>query len=343
MDAILLVGGFGTRLLPLTKSVPKPLIPLVNVPFLERTIGWLGAHGIDHVVMSLHYSAELFIDYFRNHASGVDISFAVEDEPLGTGGAIKNCDPYLRSPRCFVCNGDIFTTLPLREMLDDHGRVGAAVSIALKEVEDPSRYGVIETNPEGRILTFTEKPTREEARSRDINAGIYIFNREVLAHFPAGACSVERQVFPDLLARGMHLHGFRGPCYWTDLGTPDDYLQAHRDILAGRVALPLGFAERRPGIWCGADAQIAADARLIPPVVLGAGVRIAPGAVVGPSAVLGAGVVVETGAQVEDSILWEHTHVAARSRIRGSILGRAVRAAGQVYARVCEDDLDLSG
>ncbi|HEY3416934.1 MAG TPA: NDP-sugar synthase [Armatimonadota bacterium] len=337
MDAILLVGGFGTRLLPLTKILPKPLIPLANVPFVERTVGWLRDAGVDHVILSLHYNADQFRDYFTERLLGVDLSFAIEEEPLGTGGAIKNCEPYLRSSRCYIFNGDIFTSLDLRGMLDAHLLANASVSIAMKEVDDPSRYGVIVTDAVGRIRTFTEKPPRELAPSRDINAGVYLFEREVFSWFPAGRSSVERDIFPLFLQRGIHLQGYREPMYWTDLGTPQDYLQAHRDILAGHVLVPLAYAELSPGIWCGDDVSIGPAAHLQAPAILGHSVRIHTGALVGPRVVLGDGVRIEEAAVVEDSILWEGVTVRPHSTVSGCIIGRFAHVAGEQNDTLCED------
>jgi mannose-1-phosphate guanylyltransferase len=287
--------------------------------------------------MSLHYNAEQFMDHFQRRALGVDISFAVEDSPLGTGGAIKNCEPHLRASRSFIFNGDIFTNLSLRDMLAEHQSAGARVSIALKEVDDPSRYGVIETNADGRVHSFTEKPPRELAKSRDINAGIYIFERDVFDHFPDGACSVERDVFPRLLEQAKHLHGYREACYWTDLGTPGDYLQAHRDILHGRVTIPIGCHEVYPGIWTGTNAEIADEAFIRPPVMLGSGVRVEAGATVGPMVVLGESVRIGEEALVEDSVIWERTNIMPQSYVQGCIIGREACIAGQIRGTVCED------
>ncbi len=335
MDAILLVGGFGTRLLPLTRTLPKPLIPLANIPFIERTVCWLRDAGIDHVVMSLHYNAELFIDYFARRELGVKLTFAVEEQPLGTGGAIANCISHLTAEQCFIFNGDIFTNLNLSALYDQHTRVGAAITIALTEVDDPSRYGVIETDGTGRIRTFTEKPPRELARSRDINAGIYMMHRAILARFPAGPCSVERDIFPRLLHENVPLYGYRAGFYWTDLGTPEDYLQAHRDILARRVRIPLDSNERLPGVWIGDGVQIAGDALLRPPVLLGNGVHIGAGATVGPLTALGTGVQVGAQSMVVDSIVWEGAHILADSHLRGCVLGRETRVSGLLRDSLC--------
>jgi len=337
MEAILLVGGLGTRLLPLTKAVPKPLIPLANVPFVERTVRWLRDAGIDHVILSVHYNAEQFQQHFTEHPLDVKLSFAIEAQPLGTGGAIKNCEPFLRSSRCLIFNGDIFTNLRLPDMLAAHRQAGAQVSIALTEVEDPSKYGVIETDTQGRIHTFTEKPPRELARSRDINAGVYIFERSVFDHFPTGACSVERDIFPQLLANGIPLYGYHEQPYWTDLGTPGDYLQAHRDILARKVYIPVEYRELAPGFWIGQQVEIADDALIRPPVILGDGVRIAGNATVGPQVVLGTGVQIGHDALVEDSIIWEGATILPESVVRGCIFGREAQVSGIVIDALCED------
>jgi len=343
MDAILLVGGFGTRLMPLTKTLPKPLIPLANVPFVERTIQGLQRQGIDHVILSLHYSPEQFMAYFASRSLGVDISFAVEEEPLGTGGAIKNCEPYLRSPRCLIFNGDIFTDLNLTEMLDAHCGTGARVTIALKRLEDASRFGVIETDADQRIRSFKEKPPVAFARDKLINAGLYIFEREIFDHFPTGACSVERDIYPVLLDHDVYFHGYEEPCYWTDLGTPRDYLQAHRDILSGTVRIPLIGQQVYPGVWFGDGVEVATDAVIRAPVLLGNGTRIGPGCRIGPRSVLGDGVHVEALAQIEDSIIWDDGHILAGSTVRGCILGRQVRVTGLAQHVVCGDCEEVSG
>ena len=338
MEAIVLVGGFGTRLLPLTKTVPKPLIPLANVPFLERTIQWLCQAGVDHIILSLHYNAEQFINFFSVHSQGVDLSFAVEETPLGTGGAIKNCETYLRGDRCFIINGDIFTDLDLREMMAHHRRSGARATLALHEAEDASRFGVIDFDTQNnRIRSFIEKPPRELAQHRHINAGLYIFERDVFDFFPSGPCSVERDIYPLLLREEVFLLGHRQPMYWSDLGTPTDYLQAHRDILAGHVRLDLPARESTPGVWTDGQLTLGVGALIRPPVLLADGVVLEAGATVGPLAVLGSGVWVGSNALVEDSIIWDDARIGNASIVRGCVLGRQAQVSGVVQHDICED------
>ena len=337
MDAILLVGGFGTRLMPLTKHRPKPLMPLANVPFTERTIAWLAAAGIDHVILSMHYNTEQFIAHFSGKDLGVKLSFASEERPLGTGGAIRNCVPHLHSDRCLVVNGDIFTNLDLPALMTAHQQTQALVSIALKTVTDPSRFGVIELNTNMGICSFTEKPPRELALSNEINAGIYLLERSAFDHFPLGTSSVERDVFPAMLQSALPLFGFRSRPYWTDLGTPRDYLQAHEDILRRRVDVPLQGTELQPGIWVGEQAQIADDAMLRPPLLLGSRVTVESGVILGPNLVLGDGVHIGRNAHLRDSVLWDRADVRADSVISGSIAGQQAQLGGAILDGLCED------
>ncbi len=337
MDAILLVGGFGTRLMPLTKHRPKPLMPLANIPFTERTIAWLAAAGVDHVILSVHYNTAQFIEHFTRKALGVRISFAPEERPLGTGGAILNCAPHLRSDQCLVVNGDIFTDLQLPALIAAHHRTQALVSIALKTVADPSRFGVIELNADMGICSFTEKPAHEQTLSNEINAGIYLLERRALEHFPPGASSVERDVFPTMLKNDLPLFGFRSRPYWTDLGTPKDYLQAHRDILQRRVAVPMPGTEIMPGIWVGAQTHIAENAILHAPLLLGNRVIVGPGVELGPNLVLGDDVHIGRQARLRDSVLWNRVAVCAESVISESIAGQQAHLDGRIHGGLCAD------
>ena len=337
MDAILLVGGFGTRLMPLTKHRPKPLMPLANIPFTERTIAWLGAAGIDHVILSMHYNTAQFIEYFSSKDFGMRFSFACEERPLGTGGAILNCAPYLQSPQCLVVNGDIFTNLNVPALMAAHTRTQAMVSIALKTVEDPSRFGVIELNAEMGICSFTEKPTRELALSNEINAGIYLLERHAFDHFPTGASSVERDVFPAMLRSALPLFGFRSRPYWTDLGTPRDYLQAHEDILRRLVAVPLHGAEIQPCVWVGEQGHIAYNVILRPPLLLGNRVTVESGSVIGPHLVAGDDAHIGHNTRLQDSVLWDGAVVGDDSMISGSIAGQQAQLGGMITDGLCED------
>ncbi len=337
MDAILLVGGLDTRLMPLTKHRPKPLMPLANVPFTERTIAWLAAAGIDHVILSMSDNSAQFIEHFANKSLGVRLSFACEEHSWGTGGAILNGAQYLRSAQCLVVNGDIFTDLNLPALMAAHQRAQALVSIALKTVTDPSRNRVIELDADMGICSFTERPMRELALSNEINAGIYLLERAAFDHFPTGASSVECEVFPAMLKSALPLFGFRSSPYWTDLGTPRDYLHAHVDILRHRVAVPLQGTEIKPHVWVGEQVHIAHNVILRPPLLLGNRVTIESGAVIGPHLVLGDDIHIGHYAHLQDSVLWDKAIVRDESVISGSIAGQQAQLSGVIQDSVCED------
>jgi len=323
MKGLILAGGKSTRLYPLTFSLPKPMVPIVNRPFLEHMIEWLRAHEVRDIILTTCYLPEAIKEHFKSgERHGVHIEYVVEEQPLDTGGAIKNAEPLL-GERFFVFNGDILTELDLREMAEQHERRGAQVSISLTWVEDPTPYGVIETDESGRILSFREKPKRDEVTSHYINAGTYLFEPEVLAEMPEGSrFSIEKEFYPQALARGTRMYGYRDSSYWLDIGTAQKYLQAHQDILSGRLARRGAGAETAPGIWSGEGSEIAPDAQLIAPVALGARTVIGARAEVGPFAVLGDDVRVGEGARIANSIVWSGASVGAGAILERCIIGR---------------------
>jgi len=323
MKGLILAGGKSTRLYPLTFSLPKPMVPMVNRPFLEHMIEWLRAHGVRDVILTTGYLPDAIQEHFKSgSAHGVRIEYVVEDQPLDTGGAIKNAEALL-DESFFVFNGDILTELDLTHMAEEHRRSGAKVSISLTWVEDPTPYGVIDTDESGRILSFREKPKPDEVTSHYINAGTYLFEPEVLAEMAAGSrFSIEKDFYPQALAKGMAMHGYRDSSYWLDIGTAAKYIQAHQDILSGKLARRGRAVEAAPGIWMGAGAEVAPDAELVPPVVMGERCVIASGARVGPFAVLGDEVRIEAGARVANSVLWSGATVGARASLERCIAGR---------------------
>jgi mannose-1-phosphate guanylyltransferase len=323
MKGLILAGGRSTRLYPLTFSLPKPMVPMVNRPFLEHMIEWLRAHQIRDVILTTGYLPEAIQEHFKSGAAhGVHIEYVVEEQPLDTGGAIKNCEALL-DESFFVFNGDILTELDLTDMAQEHRASRAKVTISLTYVEDPTPYGVIETDESGRIRRFSEKPRPEEVTSHYINAGTYLFEPEVLAEMPAGKrFSIEKDFYPQALAKGIVMHGYRDRSYWLDIGTAAKYIQAHQDILSRKLARRGRAVEAAPGIWMGADVEIAADAELTPPVVIGERCVIASGARIGPFAVLGDEVRIEAGARVANSVLWSGVVVGAGASVERCIAGR---------------------
>ncbi len=262
------------------------------------------------MILSVHYNTAKFIEHFSGKKLGVKLSFACEERPLGTGGAILQlCTVPAVGPMSCRQRRYFHGLLICMPCMAAHHRTQALVSIALKTVTDPSRFGVIEMNAEMGICSFTEKPTRELALSNEINAGIYLLERSAFDHFPTGMSSVERDVFPAMLRSALPLFGFRSRPYWTDLGTPRDYLQAHQDILRRRVAVPLRGSEIKPEVWIGEQAGIADNAILRPPLLLGNSVTIESGAVIGPNLVLGDDVHIGSNAHLRDSVLWDQAEV----------------------------------
>jgi mannose-1-phosphate guanylyltransferase len=328
MKAVVLVGGEGTRLRPLTLTTPKPLLPIVNQPFLERQLVWLADHGVDEVVLSMGYLPDAFHAHFRDESGadtfrGMRLQYAVEDEPLGTAGAIRFAADGM-SERFIVCNGDVLTGLDLSAMVEFHDERGAEVTIALTRVEDPSAFGVVPTSPDGGVIAFVEKPAPGSAPSDWINAGTYVLEPSFLYRIPPRLnVSVERETFPRLLQQPGRLFGFRTDAYWLDIGTPEKYLQAHLDVLNGSVGRPPtpGARELSEGIWTQGDATIDPGATVLAPTLLGPRARVQSGARVRGS-VLGAGAVVEQGAVLESAVLHEEARVLHDSTVDHSVVGR---------------------
>ncbi len=329
MQAVVLVGGEGTRLRPLTLETPKPMVPVMNMPFLERTLRRLKAAGIDDIILPAGYLPEAITSYFGDGSSlGITIRYVIEETPLGTAGALKNIQPYITG-RFFVLNGDVLTSLDLRAMLAAHEKKGGVASLHLIRVEDPSAFGCVVHDADGRISSFVEKPKRDEAPTDEVNAGTYLLEPEVLDAIPAGrAVSIERETFPALIAAGRPLYAFTTNDYWIDLGRPEAYLDAHRHIFDGAMPLGLQPGADGPGI------QGVPASAIVPPVFIGRDVRVAPDSTVGPYTVLGDGCEVGSGAVVTDSLLWDGVTVepgavvdwaivASRARIgRGAIVPR---------------------
>jgi NDP-sugar pyrophosphorylase family protein len=325
MRAVILAGGEGTRLRPLTLSLPKPVVPVVDRPFLRHQLDLLARAGVRDVVFSVAYRPERVEAVFgdgRDH--GVRIRYAVETTPLGTGGAVKNAEPLLDA-RTVVLNGDILADLDLGAVIARHEAEKASATIVLAPVPNPSAYGLVETDEGGRVQRFVEKPRPEEIRTNTINAGIYLLETRVLDLMPEGETySIERAFFPALLARGDLVLGPVHEGYWIDIGTPEKYLQVHRDILAGRFPVPLD-GEARAGGWVHPRARVEDGASLHPPFYVGPACHVEGDAHVGPDAVLVADVHLAPAARVRDSVLWSGADIGADAEVEGTLAGPGVR------------------
>ncbi|MFD9242689.1 sugar phosphate nucleotidyltransferase, partial [Streptomyces sp. NPDC059556] len=306
-EAILLVGGKGTRLRPLTVNTPKPMVPAAGVPFLTHQLARARAAGVEHIVLATSYLAEVFEPHFGDgSALGLSLEYVTEEEPLGTGGAIRNVASRLHSgpdDPVLIFNGDILTGLDIQALVATHSSSGADVSLHLTRVEDPRAFGLVPTDGTGRVTAFLEKPqTPEEIVTDQINAGAYVFRRSVIDRIPAGRpVSVERETFPELLSSGAHLQGMVDSTYWLDLGTPQAFVRGSADLVLGRAPSPAV-----PG-RCGdrlilPSARVAPDAKLTGGTVVGADAVVGEGARITGSTLL-AGAVVEPGAVVTDSLI----------------------------------------
>ncbi len=325
MQAIVLVGGEGTRLRPLTYGTPKPMVPIMGVPFLARTMERLYKAGIRDVILPAGYMPEAITDYFGDGSQlGMKITYVIEETPLGTAGALKNVEEHITGA-FFVLNGDILTSLDLRAMIAEHERKGGIGLLHLIRVEDPSAFGCVVHDANGRISSFVEKPPRETAPTNEINAGTYLFEREILDMIPAGRnVSIERETFPEVIASGKGLYAYTTNDYWIDLGKPEQYLAAHADILSGRMPM-----EIEPGVSGEGAKALAAVAHLNRPVHADAGVTIDPTAVIGPNVVLGAGVTIGPRATVRNSVLWDGVRIEEEASVESSILAsQAIVGAG---------------
>jgi NDP-sugar pyrophosphorylase family protein len=314
MQSVILAGGKGTRLRPLTLHTPKPIMPLVGLPFLAYQINLLRNAAIQDVVLSLSYQPHKIEDVFGDGSHhGMRIRYVVESQPLGTAGAYKNARDVIDS-RTVVFNGDILTDIDLTEVLSVHKERGAAVTIVLTPVENPRAYGLVETEADGRVRRFLEKPKGDEITTNTINAGIYVIEPEILKHIPADEVfSFEYDLFPSLLAKGVPVFGYVSERYWIDIGTPRRYLTANLDLLAGRVpAAP--FVPRSRGERVDEKAVVDDLSWVDPSATIKAGAQIV-------NSVVEANCVVDEKAVVENSVLRRSTRVGQSATVRESIAG----------------------
>jgi mannose-1-phosphate guanylyltransferase len=305
MQALVLAGGEGTRLRPLTLTVPKPVMPLAGKPFLTYMLDWVRRHGVDDVVLSCGFMSDEVESVLGDIYAGMRLRYVHEDEPLGTAGPVRLAfdEGVLDEDRLFVLNGDVLTDIDLTEELAQHERTGARVTLALTAVEDTASYGVVPTDDEGRVIEFLEK-SEGPAPTNRINAGAYVIERSVIEEIPSGrAVSFEREVFPALVGKG--LYGYAAEGYWIDIGTPDRYLEATWDLLAGLVESDL-------------PARDESGSLIHEP-------SITAGAVIGPQSVLGPHCLVGVDARVERSVLFEGVRIGERATIKESVLGARVQ------------------
>ena len=327
MKAILLAGGLGTRLRPLTLHTPKPIVPIFNRPFLYYQIDLLRQiPEIDEVILSLNYQPQRIEEIVGDGAAlGIKVRYLVEPKPLGTAGAVKYADKYLDGS-VIVFNGDILTQIDLRAVLQLHRDRRARATIVLTPVASPSAYGLVETDAEGNVRQFLEKPDPEAITCNTINAGIYILEPATFDRIPAETTwSIERSYFPSLVDRRETFVAYIERGYWIDMGTPAQYRQLHHDIMDGRYTAPPFADQPGTGNNVSTQAQIEGDVEVEGPCFIDADCLVRTGARLRPYTVLGRGCRVDEGAVVDDSIVWADTQIGPRSSVRRSILGRGCR------------------
>ncbi len=326
MKAVILAGGFGTRLRPLTLELPKPVVPIFDRPFLYYQIEQLRqVPDIDEVILSLNFRPERIEARVGDGAeAGLPVRYRIEPHPLGTGGAIKFASRGIRET-VLVVNGDVLTDIDLNAAVARHRERGALATVVLTPVDNPSDYGLVETDADGNVRRFLEKPGPNEITCDTINAGIYLLEPATFDRIPDDtAWSIERQYFPSLVERRETFVAHVDRRYWIDIGTPASYMRAHRDLMAGRCAAG-PFRESSGAVRRGAGCRIAPGADLAGPCFLGDGCVVEEGARIGPESVIGPGCTIGPGAVVERAIVWGDSAVGAEAAVREAILGEACR------------------
>ena len=303
MKAVILSGGFGTRLRPLTVNTPKSMVPVLNIPFLEYFIKRLKSHKVSDITLAVSYLAEPIKDYFEDGSRfDVNLSYTIEDIPLGTAGAVKNAGNFIDEPT-LVFNGDIFTDLDLTAMMDEHQKNNAMLTIALTPVDDPTSYGLVETDSQNRILRFLEKPNPDDITTNMINAGTYIIEPEVMSLIPSQTnCSFERDIFPLLLREKKDVFAYTADCYWMDIGKPENYFQLHYGLLNGIIC------------------TIGEYVQINGPVVIGPNCLVSNSSIV-DDCILWKSVHVEPFAKMKHTIIASNSHIGSGSIIEGAVLG----------------------
>ncbi|MEB3198043.1 MAG: mannose-1-phosphate guanyltransferase [Candidatus Sericytochromatia bacterium] len=324
MKAVLMAGGSGTRLRPLTCDIPKPMVPMLNKPMAEHIINLLKRHGISDVIITLFYLPHVIQNYFGDgHDFGVKISYAVEEKmPLGTAGCVKAIEDLL-DDTFLVISGDSLTDIDLTQAIAFHREKGSLATIVLKRVTNPLDFGVVITDEDGRIQRFLEKPSMSEVFSDTINTGTYILNPEVLKLLPAEKeVDFSKDLFPLLLERQDAMYGYVADGYWEDVGNLQSYRQAHYDILDGKVAVSLEYTRHADNIWVGEGSVIAPSAKINGPVVIGHNCQIGPGAVLTPGTVIGDNVIVGEGCSLKRPIIWNNVYLGEEAQLRGCVIGK---------------------
>src|SRR5438034_8693937 len=323
MKAVILAGGEGTRLRPLTSNQPKPMMPIANAPMMEHIVRLLASHGFDDIVVTVAFLANHIRNYFGDGSEfGVRMRYATEESPLGTAGSVRNAMDEL-DETFLVVAGDALTDVDLGGVMKAHRAADAFASIALKRVENPLEFGIVITRPDGTIERFLEKPTWGEVFSDNVNTGVYVLDPEIFDFIGEGVADFSADVFPRLLTEQKPLYGFVADGYWEDVGNLDAYLRAHQDVLDRKVDIDVPGFRLSEGVWLGEGTEVSPDARVEGPAIIGDYSRVEAGAHLGAYTVLGANVMVRSEAYLERTIVLDNAYLGEGVRLRGSVIGRS--------------------
>ena len=334
MKAVVMAGGEGTRLRPLTSNQPKPMVPIVGKPCMEHIVELLRRHGFEDVIVTVAFLPQAIRSYFGSGESlGIDIGYSVEESPLGTAGSVKRAAGRL-DDTFLVISGDALCDVDLTGLVEAHRANGASVTIGLKSVENPLEFGIVVTDEEGRVERFLEKPSWGQVFSDTINTGIYVLEPEVLAHVPTDRpYDFSKELFPLLLEMGRPIYGCVLDGYWQDIGNLDQYRQANFDALDERVQLDIGGIRIRGNVWLGEGVDLADLESVEGPVYIGSYCRISPAATIGPYSVLSNSVTVREGARTSRSIVDASSYIGRSAVVEGAILGRSCDLRSHVRIR----------
>jgi mannose-1-phosphate guanylyltransferase/phosphomannomutase len=324
MKAVIMAGGEGTRLRPLTTNAPKPMMPMVNRPMMEHIVNLLKRHGLDEIVVTVAFLSNHIRNYFGDGSElGVRMVYATEETPLGTAGSVRNAMDEL-TERFLVISGDVITDIDLGEILSFHDERNALATIGLTPVENPLEFGIVITREDGSIERFLEKPTWGQVFSDTINTGIFVLEPEIFDWIePDRSVDFSGEVFPAVLAAGKPIYGAVAEGHWEDVGTLEAYVRAHKDVLDGRVALDIPGFEISDGVYIGEGAEIHPDAAIVGPAIVGDYCRIEADARLGEYTVLGTNVRVRAGAELERAVIHDNTYIGEGTQLRGTVVGRA--------------------
>jgi mannose-1-phosphate guanylyltransferase / phosphomannomutase len=346
MKAVVMAGGAGSRLRPLTVNRPKPLVPIVNQPVIGHILDLLKRHGITEVVITLQFMAEAIQDYFGDGSQlGMQIEYSIEEVPLGTAGSVKQAQPLL-DDTFIVISGDALTDIDLSAVIDFHKQRGSMATLTLYRVPNPLEYGVVIVDEQGRIQQFLEKPSWGEVISDTVNTGIYVIEPEVLDYFePETKFDFSQDLFPMLLEKRDPMFGYVADGYWCDVGNLPEYMRANSDLLSGLVHLDSLGNQIGEGIWVGEDVEIAPDAQLFAPVYLGNGVKIKQGVIVHGPAVVRDYSVLDRYVNLDRSLVWRNCYVGEGAELRGAVIGRQcnIKRKGVLFEGVVIGDSTVIG